>query len=221
MTKKQFLERLENELFENNVTNIEDILVEYENHFAEGKKIGKSEKEICESLGSPEMIAADYKGYKSEKKKKVSVKKSKKWIKILIASICSAYLLVVLAAVIYVASGKHDDRTVTLNYKAQQVSLQSFKDGDTNDFRYLSEDFVVDEWETFYLIIEPKSGCVVKSVKIDGVDKTDTILSAYSGSKLNLVSEDVREVILSHANCLFIEVTVIGDTNIEIISEKV
>lgn len=60
MTKKQYLEELKRELENNNVEEIEDILSEYEEHFAFKAEEGFTEEEIAKKLSSPKDIAKEY-----------------------------------------------------------------------------------------------------------------------------------------------------------------
>ncbi|MEN0057719.1 MAG: DUF1700 domain-containing protein [Bdellovibrio sp.] len=60
MTKQDFLKALKEELEKNKVRNIQDILADYEEHFIHGISKGKSETEICDSLGTPSVIAKAY-----------------------------------------------------------------------------------------------------------------------------------------------------------------
>lgn len=65
MTKNEYLSRLGNELKRNNVADAEDILGEYEQHFAFKLADGYSEEEIAAKLGSPHAIAAQFEGEKA------------------------------------------------------------------------------------------------------------------------------------------------------------
>ncbi|NCA67900.1 MAG: DUF1700 domain-containing protein [Clostridia bacterium] len=60
MRKSEYLTLLLNELKKNNVSDADDILAEYEQHFAFKTADGYSEEEICAKLGSPVMLAAQY-----------------------------------------------------------------------------------------------------------------------------------------------------------------
>ena len=60
MTKLEFLESLSQELKHKNVTDFEDIVEEYEQHFAFKMDDGYSEEEIAARLGDPENIALQY-----------------------------------------------------------------------------------------------------------------------------------------------------------------
>lgn len=60
MDKKNYLDLLKYYLkdFPDNV--IEDIIIDYDQHFAEGIQNGKTEEQISEELGRPEYIAREY-----------------------------------------------------------------------------------------------------------------------------------------------------------------
>ena len=60
MTKHDFLTRLSAELEKNQVPDVEDIVEEYEQHFAFKLADGYSEEEIAAKLGAPEQLAAQY-----------------------------------------------------------------------------------------------------------------------------------------------------------------
>lgn len=60
MTKQQFIARLKSRLSNLDRQTMEDILYDYEEHFAIGMENGKSEEEICRALGLPEQIASQY-----------------------------------------------------------------------------------------------------------------------------------------------------------------
>lgn len=60
MTKEEFLESLTKELRHRNAPDIEDILDEYEQHFAFKLADGYTEEEIAAKLGSPAEIAAQF-----------------------------------------------------------------------------------------------------------------------------------------------------------------
>jgi uncharacterized membrane protein len=70
MTKHDYLNELNSELTKNAVTDAEDILMEYEQHFQFKLADGFSEDEIALKLGSPTQIAAQYVGIPGEKKAK-------------------------------------------------------------------------------------------------------------------------------------------------------
>lgn len=60
MNKNQYLEELRKELKANNVSDIEDIISEYEQHFAFKLEEGATEEEISRKLSSPKEIAREY-----------------------------------------------------------------------------------------------------------------------------------------------------------------
>jgi len=70
---KKFLKELRQELRQLEDKEIDDIIQDYEEHFAVGKKKGRSEKELVKALGKPKTIAkqilADYHVQKADKKK--------------------------------------------------------------------------------------------------------------------------------------------------------
>lgn len=60
MTKENFLEQLRKELKLNNVSDIDEIIADYEEHFEFKAEEGKTEEEIVKKLASPEIIAREY-----------------------------------------------------------------------------------------------------------------------------------------------------------------
>lgn len=60
MTKNQYFKELKKKLKLYAVKESEDILKDYEEHFNEALSNGKTEEEICKTLGSPENIAKQY-----------------------------------------------------------------------------------------------------------------------------------------------------------------
>ncbi|NLL46238.1 MAG: DUF1700 domain-containing protein [Clostridiales bacterium] len=68
MNRNEYLSRLKTELKRNNVGESEDIIEEYEQHFAFKLADGFSEEEIAAKLGSPEAVALQFKGERSEDK---------------------------------------------------------------------------------------------------------------------------------------------------------
>ena len=68
MTKNEYLSILKVELKRNNAAESEDIIEEYEQHFAFKLADGFSEEEVSAKLGSPEEVAKQFKGEKSESK---------------------------------------------------------------------------------------------------------------------------------------------------------
>lgn len=59
MTKEQFLTKLESVLNKLPLDERQDILQDFEEHFAFGKEEGKTEEEISASLGSPQQIGKE------------------------------------------------------------------------------------------------------------------------------------------------------------------
>jgi len=70
MTKQEYLNELKTELNKNSITDAEDIITEYEQHFLFKLADGYSEEEIAVKLGAPAHIAAQYAGIPGEKKAK-------------------------------------------------------------------------------------------------------------------------------------------------------
>ena len=68
MTKLEYLTQLKNELKLNGILDEEEIVSEYEQHFAFKLADGFSEEEIAEKLGLPARIAIQYAGLPGEKK---------------------------------------------------------------------------------------------------------------------------------------------------------
>ena len=66
MTKNEYLSELRSELKKNNVIDMEDIVSEYEQHFAFKLADGYSEEEIAAKLGVPKTIAAQFDGAKTD-----------------------------------------------------------------------------------------------------------------------------------------------------------
>ena len=60
MTKENFLEQLRKELKLKNVSDIDEIIADYEEHFEFKVEEGKTEEEIVKKLASPEIIAREY-----------------------------------------------------------------------------------------------------------------------------------------------------------------
>ena len=58
MTKQEYLAQLKNELKHNDISDEDEILSEYEQHFAFKLADGFSEEEIAAKLGAPAQIAA-------------------------------------------------------------------------------------------------------------------------------------------------------------------
>lgn len=70
MRKNQYFKELKKQLKLYAVKESEDILKDYEEHFIEALNDGKTEEEICESLGNPENIAKQYINEEKTLKKK-------------------------------------------------------------------------------------------------------------------------------------------------------
>jgi len=68
MNKKEFIELLAKRLRENNISDVEEIISEYEAHFHFKLSDGYSEEEIAGVLGDPEEIAAQYTPDRSDQK---------------------------------------------------------------------------------------------------------------------------------------------------------
>lgn len=68
MNKNEFLTRLNTELKKNNVADAEDIVNEYEQHFAFKTADGFTEEEIAVKLGDPLALASQFGGNESKKK---------------------------------------------------------------------------------------------------------------------------------------------------------
>ena len=60
MSKSEYLELLKKELSRNNISDIADIIAEYEQHFDFKLADGFSEEEIAAKLGSPELLAEQF-----------------------------------------------------------------------------------------------------------------------------------------------------------------
>lgn len=69
MKKNEFLAQLKNELKKNNAAETDDIVLEYEQHFAFKMADGYSEEEIAAKLGEPKAIAAQFDSAKDTEKK--------------------------------------------------------------------------------------------------------------------------------------------------------
>jgi len=67
MTKNEFLSKLADELKKNNVADADDIICEYEQHFAFKMADGYSEEEIAAKLGDPAELASQFEGPAQEK----------------------------------------------------------------------------------------------------------------------------------------------------------
>jgi hypothetical protein len=60
MTRNEFLSMLADELKKNRITDIDDIVSEYEQHFAFKMADGFSEEEIAAKLGNPDVLASQF-----------------------------------------------------------------------------------------------------------------------------------------------------------------
>lgn len=60
MNKQQYLDKLELELRRLNVSKVNDVLADYNEHFMMGQGKGKSEQEIIDKLGDPLTVAKAY-----------------------------------------------------------------------------------------------------------------------------------------------------------------
>ena len=60
MTKFEFLQRLNNSLTPLSIPERQEIIQDFEEHFAAGFDSGKTEEQICDELGAPEACAAQY-----------------------------------------------------------------------------------------------------------------------------------------------------------------
>lgn len=70
MTKQEYLTQLKNELVRQGVADAEEVVAEYEQHFAFKLADGFSEEEIAKKLGDPAAIASQFAGLPGEKKRK-------------------------------------------------------------------------------------------------------------------------------------------------------
>lgn len=199
MTRRQFIEQLKKELLKHGISNINDILNEYENHFEEGKKVGKSEEEICNNLGNPKTLAIEYcdgldSNQTKEKKvflnRKIVLDKKKKIILIILATI----LLVAIATpicnwIIDITSNKEDLATANranVLFDAEKVKLTnvSVDNNNTLSFKKVNGDYYRDKSKDNYLAIDLEENCTIKSIKIDGEEKKDSLVYAKDHSVL-------------------------------------
>lgn len=70
MKRNEFIETLKEKLESNGVEDTDDIIEEYEEHFAFKLADGYSEEEIAAKLGDPKAIASQYATFPAENKKK-------------------------------------------------------------------------------------------------------------------------------------------------------
>jgi hypothetical protein len=143
----------------------------------------------------------------------------KKLEKILAITICCIVLTIALIVLVPVVSRKLDDRTITIKYDQNEISLMSIKECNVNDFTFLSEEFEVNKGDEFYIAIEQKEGYVVKNIKIDGKDVTNDLLSSNNSDKLTNLPDNIKNLIMSNNDSVFIKIKVNSNMNIEIISE--
>ncbi|NLU51909.1 MAG: DUF1700 domain-containing protein [Clostridiaceae bacterium] len=68
MTKNEFLTKLADELKKNNIPDYDDIVAEYEQHFAFKMADGYSEEEIAAKLGNPAVLASQFESINQDKK---------------------------------------------------------------------------------------------------------------------------------------------------------
>ncbi|HHY82781.1 MAG TPA: DUF1700 domain-containing protein [Clostridiales bacterium] len=68
MTKNEFLSKLADELKKKNIADADDIISEYEQHFAFKMADGYSEEEIAVKLGNPALIASQFESSDVDKK---------------------------------------------------------------------------------------------------------------------------------------------------------
>ncbi|MBN2879246.1 MAG: DUF1700 domain-containing protein [Clostridia bacterium] len=61
MNKKEFMQKLKDSLMGLNQNDKREVLLDYEEHFLDGKNQGRTEEEICEALGDPREIANEIK----------------------------------------------------------------------------------------------------------------------------------------------------------------
>ena len=61
MNKKEFMQKLKDNLIGLNQTDKREVLLDYEEHFMDGKNQGRTEEEICAALGDPAEIAREIK----------------------------------------------------------------------------------------------------------------------------------------------------------------
>jgi len=68
MNRNEFIDILRKKLYENNVSDVEEIIAEYDEHFSFKLSDGYSEEEIAAKLGNPEEIAMQYLAGNHERK---------------------------------------------------------------------------------------------------------------------------------------------------------
>jgi uncharacterized membrane protein len=84
MTKKQYLSALEKELLLNGVADVDDVLADYEAHFARKALDGYTEEEIAHKLGNPQEIAVDFLPEVKGREKSGTVK-GRGWVRLALA----------------------------------------------------------------------------------------------------------------------------------------
>ena len=99
------------------------------------------------------------------------------------------------------------------------MSLVSIAENDVYTYRFLSKEVNVNKGDEFYIAIEQKENYKVKSIKIDGVDKTKDLLSSSNRDRLKNLPDNIKNFILSNDDSVFIKIKVNSNMNIEIISE--
>ncbi|MFA5526708.1 MAG: DUF1700 domain-containing protein [Acholeplasmataceae bacterium] len=87
MTKDQFIDALRQGLKKHHVTDIDDIIEDYEDYYREQQALGKSEQEIAHRLGDIKRIIADYGTTKTHQKR---------WFDIVAISFLALPLLIIL-----------------------------------------------------------------------------------------------------------------------------
>lgn len=60
MTRKEYIDQLRQALERHKIRDLEEVISDYEEHFAHGMKSGQTESQISEKLGSPWTIAKAY-----------------------------------------------------------------------------------------------------------------------------------------------------------------
>ena len=101
MTKQDYLTALKQELNKNAVADAEDIVSEYEQHFAFKLADGFSEEEIAAKLGAPAQIALQFAGLPREQKRK----SGKKTLLVLWLTIMGVFEVMLYGAFLYFIVG--------------------------------------------------------------------------------------------------------------------
>ena len=97
MTRQDYLNELKNELTKHAVTDAEDILMEYEQHFQFKLADGFTEEEVAAKLGSTAQIAMQYVGIPGESK----AKGGKKFLLVLWLTIIGIFEVMLYGAFLY------------------------------------------------------------------------------------------------------------------------